>query len=37
VVKDLLIARFPHLADVVIHIEPPPAATSVALAARSVE
>ena len=24
VVKDRLIARFPHLADVVIHIEPPP-------------
>src|SRR5262245_26491108 len=25
VVKDLLMARFPQLADVVIHIEPPPA------------
>ncbi len=25
VVKDRLMARFPHLADVVIHIEPPPA------------
>jgi divalent metal cation (Fe/Co/Zn/Cd) transporter len=24
VVKDLLMARFPQLADVVIHIEPPP-------------
>ena len=24
VVKDLLMTRFPHLADVVIHIEPPP-------------
>jgi cation diffusion facilitator family transporter len=24
IVKDLLMARFPHLADVVIHIEPPP-------------
>lgn len=24
-VKDLLMARFPHLADVIIHIEPPPA------------
>lgn len=26
VVKDLLMRRFPHVADVVIHIEPPPAA-----------
>ena len=25
VVKDLLMTRFPQLADVVIHIEPPPA------------
>ena len=25
VVKDRLMTRFPHLADVVIHIEPPPA------------
>jgi divalent metal cation (Fe/Co/Zn/Cd) transporter len=24
IVKDLLMKRFPHLADVVIHIEPPP-------------
>jgi cation diffusion facilitator family transporter len=24
IVKDLLMAKFPHLADVVIHIEPPP-------------
>jgi divalent metal cation (Fe/Co/Zn/Cd) transporter len=24
VVKDLLMRRFPHVADVVIHIEPPP-------------
>jgi cation diffusion facilitator family transporter len=27
VVKDLLMKRFPHLEDVVIHIEPPPGAT----------
>jgi divalent metal cation (Fe/Co/Zn/Cd) transporter len=27
VVKDKLMARFPQLADVVIHIEPPPTAT----------
>ena len=30
VVKDKLIARFPQLADVVIHIEPPPTETSTA-------
>jgi divalent metal cation (Fe/Co/Zn/Cd) transporter len=24
IVKDLLMRRFPHVADVVIHIEPPP-------------
>jgi hypothetical protein len=28
VVKDRLMARFPQLADVVIHIEPPPYADS---------
>ena len=35
VVKDLLMKRFPHLVDVIIHIEPPPGTTSNAQKANS--
>jgi hypothetical protein len=28
-VKDLLMERYPQIADAIIHIEPPPAASSI--------